>query len=254
MSKKMTTKTHTLINENTIVNIVNNGDYRNNKYIVILPCQGEPYVWNNVMYRMDTKGDKVHLTREIKQILCVGLNEVETINPYMIKIHPMFTNRWRIANDLLHCKGVEVFAVNDSEDYCPNMACLRVERDLSQSFTVEQYEKAPFKVSRSPYFGDIVMVIPVSSFHNELGSSLSLFRVWLPSHYERIGIKREPYNDAKDENDPYRFEPNDDDEIKRFKEYATLKKWGLSSFGYVFTETTGRDDEKENTEYDSDTE
>ena len=253
MSRKMTTKTHTLINENNIVDIVTNGDYRNNRYIVILPCQGEPYVWKNVMYRMDTKSDKVHLTREIKQILCVGLNEVEPINPYMLKIHPMFTNRWRIANDLLRCKGVEVFVCDDYEDYSPNMACLRVERDLPQSFTMEQYEKAPFKVSRTPYFGDVAMVIPAISFHNELGASLSLFRVWLPSHYERMGIKREPHNDSRDDNEPYRFEPNDDDEIKQFKKYATVNKWGLSSFGYVFNEKTRRDDE-DTTEYELDTE
>jgi hypothetical protein len=256
MSKKIASKNTS--RKNTSRNQMDIHDiYNKSVYIVILPCEGSPYVWKNMLFSTTTKGDKVHITRELNIAVCINdvFGIAEEIDPMSLRIHPSFTNRWRIAEKLLLRKGVKVFVNPDGMENCsPNMACLRLERDLPSSFTVEQYKKAPYKVSRTPYFGDIALVVSHKEYETSLGQYNALHRVRVVDYYKEIGIEREPYEYTGDDHEAYIFEPNDSIETKMFKDFATTKGWCLDSFGHVYIEKTGRPDERQSNDYDSDEE
>ena len=52
----------------------------------------------------------------------------------------------------------------------------------------------------------------------------------------------------------YIFEPYDGEESKKFKAFAKEKGWFIGSMGMTYMKPTGRPDEKETTDYDSESE
>jgi len=227
------------------------------KAIIVLPCEGSPYLWKNTIYNTKGKVQKEQFFTEIQKVV---RGRMEEINPTMLRIHPMFENRWRIADALRIRKGVEVYVNENGDNDCgANMACLRLERDIPDGMiTAKQYMSAPLKVARAPYFGEIALVVPYKELTAVIGNTYALSLVCISDYYERMGFKREPlaYDEKGYEQclDGYVFEPEDEAEAKMFKSYATLQQWGIDSFGRTYINKTGRPDEKQNTDYDSDSE
>jgi hypothetical protein len=230
------------------------------KAIIVLPCEGSPYLWKNRIYNTKGKMQKEQFASEIQKVVRGGM---EKIDPTMMRIHPMFENRWRIADALRTRKGVEVYVNENGMNACTaNMACLCLERDIPNGMiSVAQYTSAPLKIAR-PYFGEIALVVRYDELTAVIGNTYALSLVRIADYYERIGIEREPlaydvaYSDKGYEQslDGYVFEPEDKAESKKFKTFATTMQWGIDSFGRTYIEKTGRPDEKQSTDYDSDSE
>ena len=225
------------------------------KYIIVLPCEGSPYVWKNAP--ITEKG----LYKELCKVVRGG---IEMIDPTMMRIHPMFENRWRIADVLRQSKDVDIYANEDGLNSCTaNMACLRLIRDIpfGKSITREDYMSAPLKAHRMPYLGEIALVVPEKTMKAIMKDKFdsvidiqSLFLVRVADYYAEMGIDGEApaYTDRRYEIalEGYMFEPEDKTDTKKFKTFAEAKGWGLDSFGRVYMKKTGRPDEK-CTDYDS---
>lgn len=232
------------------------------KFIIVLPCEGAPYVWKNELFANKGKGHKERFYEEIRTVIRGGL--WEKIDPTMMRIHPMFENRWRIADLLRQKKGVEIYCNENGMNECaPNMACLRVVRDLpsGNNITMEQYMTAPLKFARAPYFGDIALVVSEKVLLTVVKDIQSLFLVRVADYYAEMGIEV----DADEDSNPtvegyeqwlegYIFEPEDNAEAKKFKTFAVAKGWGLDTFGQTYMMKTGRPDEKQSADYDSEDE
>ena len=222
------------------------------KAIIVLPCEGSPYLWKNTIYNTKGKMRKQQFCDEIRKVVRGG---VQKIDPIMMRIHPMFENRWRIADALRIRKGVEVYVNENGTNKCaPNMACLSLIRDTpSGMITVQQYLSAPLMISRTPYFGEIALVVPHKELTDVIGNTYALSLVCIADYYKRMGIDREApaYTDKGYEEclEGYVFEPEDNTETKKFKTFATMMKWGIDSFGRTYIAKTGRPDEKQSTYY-----
>jgi hypothetical protein len=230
------------------------------KFIIVLPCEGAPYVWKNELFANKGKGHKERFYEEICKIINGDL--WEKIDPTMMRIHPMMQNRWRIADLLRQKKGVEIYCnENGMNDCTPNMACLRVVRDLpsGNTITMEQYHSAPLKIDRAPYFGEIAMVVSEKVLSTVVKDIQSLFLVRVADYYAEMGIEEDEDSKPTIEGyekclEGYIFEPEDNAEAKKFKTFAVAKEWGLDTFGQVYAKKTGRPDEKQSADYDSDSE
>ena len=227
------------------------------KFILVLPCEGAPYVWKNELFTNKGKMQKQHLSNEISKVVRGG---TEKIDPTMMRIHPMFENRWCIANILRQRSGVELYGnENGRNEFTPNMACLRVVRDVPSPCTMAQYHSAPLKVSRVPYFGELALVVSEKTMKAVVKDIQSLFLVRVIDYYPEMGIQlgygAEPQYTEKgymESLEGYIFEPEDSAESKKFKTFAVAKGWGLDTFGHTYMKKTGRPDEKQSADYDSD--
>jgi len=131
------------------------------KYIVVLPCEGSPYIWENRIFNTKTKEGKTELLNECREI--VGGDVTTISDPSTVRIHPMFQNSWPIAQELLCKKGIKIYVnENGIEDCTPNMACLLGGRDYSSvsgSFiTAEMVKSLPIKFR--PLHGNVALVVP----------------------------------------------------------------------------------------------
>lgn len=229
------------------------------KFIIVLPCEGSPYIWKNELFANKGKGHKERFYGEIMKVIH---GDFEKIDPTMMRIHPIFQNRWRIADLIRQKKGVEIYCNENGMNECaPNMACLRVVRDLpsGNTITMEQYTSAPLKIARAPYFGDIALVVSEKVLLTVVKDIQSLFLVRVSDYYAEIGIKSDEDSKPTDKGyeeclEGYVFEPEDNAEAKKFKTFAVAKGWGLATFGQVYMMKTGRPDEKQSADYDSESE
>ena len=227
------------------------------KVIIILPCEGTPYIWKNKTYSTKTKKDCVEISKELHKAV---RGEAEIHDASSLKIHPMFENRWRIASILAGKDNVELFLNSDGlKDGMANMACLCVERDTKagKAYTAEEYLALPMRVRRDPFFGDVALVVPYATLMAEVSpSAMKLVRV--EDYYKEMDLKETP--EPADEEDyerhlgGYIYEPFDGEDAKKFKTFAKEKGWFLGPFGQVFMTPTGRPDERETTDYDEDDE
>jgi len=229
---------------------------KNSKVILTLPTTGSPFLWRNKIFNTKDKAGKTELSENIRKVV---RGDVQQADLSSLRIHPMFDNRWRIVDALLRCEDAEVFVNEEGTYKCsPNMACLRLERDMS-SFTgpisMERFMSLPLKVCKAPFFGDIAVVIPYKAFKG-IADPESLKLVRVEDHYEDMGLPKpeEPSDDSDYERclGGYIYEPYDGEDSKKFKTYVKSKGWFIDSFGQVFKKPTGRGDEKESTDYDSD--
>lgn len=227
------------------------------KLILVLPCSGSPFIWKSKLFNTKTKDGKADLHHELKKV-CRG--SVEKADPKMMVIHPVFENRWRIANILRSKDDVEMYLNEDGmNECCPNMATLRLERDVpsGKSITLAEYNKAPLRVARVPYFGDVALVMSYKTVKDEIDpEAMKLVRV--EDFYKELGFKMPDavadWDDYESSLGGYIYEPEDDKDAKTFKEFATTKGWHCGSMGMVYMKPTGRDDEKESTSDNEDEE
>jgi hypothetical protein len=228
---------------------------KTSKYIVVLPCEGSPFIWKNRIFNTKTKDGKTELFNESRKVV---RGDVESIDPASVRIHPMFENRWSIAQQLLREKDVEVYANEDGIRECsPNMGTLIGQKDFSsvsgKSITFEMMKALPIKYR--PLHGEIALIVPHPVLVKHITpAALKLVRV--EDHYDAMGVKPEDF-EPSDEDDyerrlgGYIFEPYDGTDSKKFKDYVKSKGWFIGSFGQVFECPTGRPDEKESADYDS---
>lgn len=224
------------------------------KIILVLPCEGTPYIWKNKVFNIKNKEELSSLSKDVGTI--VG-GEVERGDTNMLRIHPSFGNRWRIADALRQKEGVNMYLNgNGMLEGLPNMACMRMVRDVpnGKGISYEDYMKAPLRVARAPYFGDVALVMPLITLKEEIDpEAMKLVRV--EDYYKELGFD-EPETPSTDEDyekclGGYVFEPYDGQQAKAFKEFATSKDWHLASFGRVYKKKTGRPDETATYDYDS---
>ena len=227
---------------------------QNDKVILVLPTVGSPFLWKSKVFNTANKAGKKVLESELRKVVRGGSQKIENGT---MRIHPMFENRWKIAEALLKEKDVEIYGNENGMERCsPNMACLRLEREIGGGMmTMERYLSLPLKVSRVPYFGEIGIVMPHKVLLKQIHPDcLTLVRV--EDFYEEIGVAKpdEPSTDEDYERElgGYIFEPYDAKEDKKFKAFAKEKGWFRQSMGQVFLKPTGRSDEEEEEDEDDD--
>jgi hypothetical protein len=221
---------------------------QNDKVILVLPTVGSPYLWKSKVFDTSNKVGKDVLASELRKVVRGGSQKIENTT---MKIHPMFENRWKIADAILKEKDVEIYGNENGGNECsPNMACLRLERVLGGGgmMSAEQYMALPLKVARVPYFGEIGVVMPHKVLRKHIHPDcLTLVRV--EDFYEEIGVAKpaEPSTEKDYEQylGGYIYEPNDATDEKKFNVFAKEKGWYRQSMGQVFLKPTGRSDEQE---------
>jgi hypothetical protein len=227
------------------------------KVILVLPCEGSPFIWKNKCYTTKDKEGVMELTEQLSK--AVG-GDVERGDISMLRIHPSFGNRWSIASTLCQKKDVNMYLNENGMNACsPNMACLCLERDVpcGKPFSAAEYLAAPLRVRRAPFFGNVALVMPLKTLAEEI-DPLAMKLVRVEDYYKDFGWKEptSPSDEADYDSElgGYVCEPFHDEDMKKALEVIKEKGWFLGSFGQVFMKPTGRDDEKRNTEYDSDSE
>lgn len=220
---------------------------QNDKVILVLPTVGSPFLWKSKVFNTANKVGKGVLESELRKVVRGGSQKIENAT---MRIHPMFENRWKIADALLKETEVEIYGNENGGNECsPNMACLRLERVLGGGMiTMEEYKALPLKVARVPYFGEIGVVMPHKVLRKHIHPDcLTLVRV--EDFYEEIGVAKpdtpSTEKDYERELGGHIYEPNDEKETKKFNAFAKEKGWFRHSMGQVFLKPTGRSDEEE---------
>ena len=230
---------------------------KNVKCILILPCQGAPYLWpgktGNLLYDTKTATGKESLDKELKN--CV-YGETEQIDEDLIVIHPMFKGRWRLAQDILHIPGVEVYVNhNGIQDCCANVACLQLAYRIhmiskGKAISLAEYKALPKYKLRAPYFGDVAVVVPYTELKKCVDpDTLTLVRI--QDHYKELGIipeeeeeEEEEEFDSEDEGTnyllPYIMDVNDIKigDTNKLASYYKEKGWDyVPTVGVTYTKT-----------------
>jgi len=226
---------------------------KNAKIILVLPCEGSPFIWKNKVFNTKTKeGQSDHATQLQKAVR----GGIETIDKNALRIHPMFNDRWRIAADLLKERDVAVYANEEGMYECsPNMAVLLLEKDYSSlsggTINAAQFRALP--VRPRPLFGDVALTMPYETLKKHIDAdAMKLVRV--EDHLVEMGL---PAAEARTDEDyerslgGYIYEPEDSEDCRKFRTFVKAKGWFIGSFGQVYVKPTGRPDQKEGTEYDS---
>jgi hypothetical protein len=220
----------------------------NVKCILILPCQGSPYLWpgktGNLLYNTKTAPGKASLDKELKN--CV-YGTPEKIDEDLIVIHPGFTGRWRLAQDILFKPGVEVYVNgNGIQDCSPNVACLQLRYDLAsvagKPITLGQYKALPKRLMTCPYFGDVAVVVSYKELKTYVDpDTLTLVRI--QDHYKQLGITPEEEEEEEDEEDegtnyllPYVLDVDHIEDGDTLESYMKKKGWDyVPSVGFTYS-------------------
>jgi hypothetical protein len=222
---------------------------KNAKVIVVLPCEGSPYIWKNKIFNTKTSAGKSELFEQSQKVV---RGSVERCDRTTLLIHPMFENRWSIAQELLRHPDAEVYMNENGIYECsPNMATVRLEVDYSKAkgaLTHKEFLALPKRPSRVPFFGDIALVVPYTLLQSVIDPD-AMRPVRISDYYAEMGIVRPaPESDEFG----YHYEENDEGDNDKFKALVKSKGWFIGSFGQVYMKPTGRPDEKESADYDSD--
>lgn len=198
---------------------------KHSKFVIVLPCEGSPFIWGNPIHRTNTEKGKDAVFDACRNALYDGkVGDVEIVNPAYIRLHPAFKNRWIIMNYILREPDVMVFIKDNTED-CMNMAVCGIS-------------------------GDVVVAAPYDAIKRIVNpSALKLVRV--ADHYDAMGIKRTAPSDTESKFiAAHIFEHDDDEERIKFKKYVKSQGWFIGDWGQIYEMPTGRPDETEGTEYD----
>ena len=222
---------------------------KTSKVILVLPTNGSPYLWKNRVFQTRNKEGKQEVLQELRKVIrgCVEKGDATHL-----KIHPVFENRWRIADDLLmNDRGKGDIALYYNENgrnaCCPNMACLQLERNPARVNEVcrandgflswDDLRKIPLTPSRVPFFGELALVMPYTTLQKVVESeAMKLVRV--EDSYAHMGVRVPKVPSSEEEYESYLggyiFEPYDGEESKKFKAFAKEKGWFIGSMGMTY--------------------
>jgi len=211
---------------------------KSSKYIIVLPCYGAPFIWKGKIYNTREKGGKVEMSNELKKVCRGNLRELPTCN---VRVHPMFKNRWSIAGMLLKEKDAKLYGHSSGMEECQaNMALL-----------VPEF--------RQTLYGDIALVVPQCILKKYVDpSAMKLVRI--EDYYKEMDTthSRDTDFEPSDEEDycrsldGYVFEPYDKEDMNKYKAFVKSKGWFIGTFGHTYEAPTGRADEEEDKNYDTD--
>ena len=221
----------------------------NDKVIIVLPVSGTPYLWKSKVFNTSKE-----VAKELSKVVqgCFEMIDNETM-----RIHPMFPNRWKIADALIKDEGVEIYGNENGMKECDaNMGCIRLQRDSGgRGMSAKEFFSLPLKPSRCPYFGRFAMVMSRKVLCKYIHPDcLTLVRV--EDYNEQVGRKKP--EEPSDEEDyekylgGYVYEPYDYEDDKKFCMLAKKKGWYRDSMGQVYLKPTRRPDEKKEMEPEED--
>ena len=191
------------------------------KVIIVLPTFGAPFLWKNKIYNTKQKEKKTELFNDCRTIVCGDVEEWSQCSDLNFFIHPLFVRdnpRWAVADKLIEKKDTKIWVNENGMNECSaNMACPVRHKDYSGISVIskEVYDRLPTVIRKAPMFGNIALVVPLSSLSSYGGTTaFSLVNTYDDDWYE-----------------PY--EPYDDEEMEAKKKECKEK-------GYDFRESTGQ--------------
>ena len=172
------------------------------KYVVVLPCWGAPYI-HGIHKHNDTTGDNLKLLQD------AVMGDIEAYDRKQFVIHPLFCSenrRWNLARQLLTSQYTKVYVNDDGIAECG-----------ANTGTV--ITNPARRVGGCPHLmGDVALVVPKKVFEVICGDA------------RKMTLYKNPATSGKGENGGWGFEEEEEEEkyTKHFDEK-----------GYDFNEDNG---------------